>query len=146
MKTTPLARLAACLLGALLVSHCGGGSPSSPSLNLAGTWTGTWRYVAGGATVSEAVTATLTQSGDEASGTWMAESGASGQFQRLRAASSTSGSLTISVTALGLPPCTATASVSGTASATSLELGVSPIASSGTCQWAANQQFALTRQ
>ena len=80
----------------LALAACGGkGSPSSPapSLNLAGTWGGTWTFVTSGVTVSDTVAATLTQSGTGADGTWTSQSGATGQFTNLTPAASTSGTV-----------------------------------------------------
>jgi hypothetical protein len=139
----------AVLLGLLLVlAACGGSSPPSPSanLNLAGTWTGSWQFVTSGATITDAVTATLSQNGATVTGTWSGESGASGQFTSLTPQASTTGSLTIAQPTLTGAVCTATTAVSGTASASSLELAVPQIAPSGICQWASGMQFSLRKQ
>src|SRR5690349_13863842 len=57
-------------------SSCGD-SPAAPaaSLNLAGNWTGTWTFVSGGATVTDTVTMTVSQSGTSAGGQWNASGG-----------------------------------------------------------------------
>ena len=137
-------------LAVALAAHlaCGGSTPPAPStnLNLAGTWTGSWRFVTSGVTITDAVTATLTQSGSDVNGTWTAQSGASGQITHLTPSTSTSGGLTISQTALTGTLCNATTTVAGTASASALELSVAPIGSSGVCQWATSQQFSLRKQ
>jgi hypothetical protein len=136
------------LLAALLAqAACGGSSPSAPSpaLNLAGTWTGSWQFVTSDVTVTDNVTATLTQSGEDVSGTWRAESGATGQFTHLAPRAATAGSVTISQPTIAGGACTATASVSGTASGSSLELTVPQIAPSGACQWASGMQFSLRK-
>ena len=93
-------RLRLALLAAPFVLQlaCGGSSsPTLPSttLNLGGTWAGSWQFVTSGVTVSDAVTATFTQTGATVSGTWRAESGASGQFAQLSPQTSTSGTVTI---------------------------------------------------
>ena len=129
-----------------LVTSCGGGSMSpapTPTLNLAGTWTGSWQFVTSGATVTDAVTATLTQTGSTATGTWTSESGATGQITNLTAQSSISGSLTISQTTLTGAACNATTSVRGTASASAIDLTVPHIPPSGVCQWGSSMQFSL---
>jgi hypothetical protein len=134
------------LLG--MLAACGGGSgPSSPTptLSLAGTWTGSWQFVASGASIVDTVTATLTQTGATVSGTWTSESGATGQFTNLAAQSATTGSLTISQPTLSGTTCSATTSISGTASAASLELTVPQIAPSGICQWGSSMQFSLKK-
>jgi len=131
-----------------LLTACGGGSaPSSPTptLNLAGTWTGTWQFVTSGATIVDTVTATLTQAGSTVSGTWTSESGATGQISNLAAQASVSGSLTISQPTLTGPACTATTSVSGTASASSIDLTLPQIPGSGACQWGSSMQFSLRK-
>jgi hypothetical protein len=136
----------AAALGALLA--CGGSGPSSPSasLNLAGTWSGSWVFVTSGVTVTDSVMATLTQSGTDVNGTWTALSGASGQFTHLTPSASTSGTLSISQPTIAGPACTATTTVTGSATASTLELTVAPIAASGICQWAIGQQFSLAKQ
>lgn len=129
-----------------LLAACGGGSTSpspAPSLNLSGTWTGSWQFVASGATIVDTVTATLTQTGSTVSGTWTSESGATGQITNLAAQASASGSLTISQPTLTGPTCTATTSVSGTASASSIDLTVPQIPAVGVCQWGSSMQFSL---
>ena len=137
-------------VGIVLVwlAACGGSSsPSSPttSLNLAGSWTGTWQFVTSGTITTDTITATLTQNGTDAGGTWTAQSGATGQFTRLTATASTSGSMTISQTTLSGTVCSGTTSVSGTATSATLELTIAPITPSGICQWATGQQFSLRR-
>ena len=127
---------------------CGGDSPSSPSptLNLAGTWSGSFQFVTSGVTITDGVTATFTQSSTDVSGTWRAESGASGQFTQIAPRASTTGSVTISQTTLTGTVCNGTAAVTGTASASSLDLTVAQIPPSGICQWATSMQFSLRKQ
>ena len=130
----------------MLFTACGGGSTSpspTPALNLAGTWTGSWQFVTSGATIVETVTATLTQTGSTVSGTWTSESGATGQISNLAAQASVSGSLTISQPTLTGPTCTTTTSVSGTASASAIDLTVPQIPATGVCQWGSSMQFSL---
>ena len=141
-----MTRRFAILVALLLLPACGGGSTSpSPALNLAGTWTGSWQFVTSGATIVDTVTATLTQTGSTVSGTWTSESGATGQISNLAAQSSITGSLTISQPTLTGAACTATTSVSGTASASSIDLTVPQIPASGVCQWGSSMQFSLHR-
>ena len=136
------------LVACLALASCGGKTPSTPSasLNLGGNWSGTWQYVTSGVTIVDSVTVTLAQTGADVTGTWTAESGASGQLQHLLPQPSTSGSLTITQTTVTGTACTATTAVAGTASATTIELTVSPIAPTGVCQWAASQRFSLRKQ
>jgi hypothetical protein len=138
------------LVAAAIVAlgSCGGKNPPGPSatLNLGGNWSGVWQYVTSGVTINDSVTATLTQNGADVTGTWTAESGASGQFQRLAAQASTSGTLTITQTTVTGAVCNATTPVAGTASATNIELTLSAIPANGVCQWAASQQFSLRKQ
>jgi hypothetical protein len=135
------------LVAAALVAElaCGSSSPTSPtpSLNLAGNWTGSWQFVTSGVTVTDAVTVTFTQTGSDVSGTWRGESGASGQFSHLTAQASTTGTVTVSQTTITGTACTGTAAVTGTASASSLALTVAQIPASGVCQWASSMQFSL---
>ena len=139
-------RRVAIAVGLMLFTACGGGSTSpspTPALNLAGTWTGSWQFVTSGATIVETVTATLTQTGSTVSGTWTSESGATGQISNLAAQASVSGSLTISQPTLTGPTCTTTTSVSGTASASAIDLTVPQIPATGVCQWGSSMQFSL---
>jgi len=136
-------------LGLIVVlAACGSKSPSSPTqnLNLTGSWTGTWQFVISGTTISDTITATLTQTGTDATGTWTSQSGATGQFVHLSASASTSGSLTISQTTLSGTVCTGSESVSGTATGSTLELALAAIPPNGICQWATGQQFSLRKQ
>ena len=141
-------RRALVLAALVLPLACGGNSPSSPSatLNLGGAWTGSLQYVTSGVTVTDAVTATLTQTGTSVGGTWTAESGASGQFSNLTAAASVTGIVTISQTTLTGASCSATSAINGNASASSITLAVAQIQPTGICQWASGMQFSLRRQ
>lgn len=125
---------------------CGGSptAPAAPALNLAGSWTGTWSFVAGGAAVTDTVTLTLNQNGVSVGGLWAAASGPGGQLA-FEAATSVSGTVSFSQTLLSGVNCSANTTVSGTASSTRLQLTVGTLPQSGLCQWPPNQQFAFTR-
>ena len=129
---------------------CGGSPPSSPSpntsLNLSGTWTGTFQFATSGVTITDNVSATLAQTGQDVTGTWRADSGVSGQLTRLTPQASTTGTMTISQTTLTGTVCSATANVSGSASASTIDLTVAQIPPAGVCQWANSMQLALRRQ
>jgi hypothetical protein len=132
---------------ALLLAGCGSGSPTSASsiFSVAGNWTGTWQFVSAGATVTDGVTATLTQDGLNAKGTWTADSGPSGQVS-FTVAASLSGTLTISQTTLTGQSCSATTTLSGAGSATALDFTLTAIPPSGLCQWATSNQFSLKKK
>lgn len=125
---------------------CGGSSPAAPTqpLNLAGAWTGTWTFVTAGATVSDAASVTITQTGTSIGGLWTASNGPGGQLA-FSAGTSISGTATISQVLLSGQVCTASTTLTGTASATSLQFTLGALASAGLCQWATNQQFSFTR-
>jgi len=135
---------------AALAAHlaCGGSSPTAPAttVNLAGSWAGSWQFVTSGVTISEGVTATFSGTGASVSGTWQAESGASGQFNQLAAQASTSGTVTVSQTTLTGTVCSATAAVTGTATSSALDLTVAQIPATGNCQWATGMRFSLRKQ
>jgi hypothetical protein len=142
--TARLARLAV-LAGMCALAGAGCDSDMSPSrTDVGGSWTGTWQFVTGGLTVTDAVTAMLTQNGTNATGTWTAASGPSGELTFAVGASIT-GTLTITQTTLTGQPCTATTTLTGTVTATTLEFTTTSPASTGFCQWAANNQFAFRR-
>ena len=142
----PRARAAIAIVLVTLATGCGGDSPTNPSgsLNLSGSWTGTWQYVASGVTVSDDVTATLTQSGSSATGPWTSASGATGQLS-LTVASDLSGTITITQTPLASGACTASTALTGTATSSTLDFALAAISGTGLCQWATNQQFSLTK-
>ena len=139
------ARLSLVAVLVTLTLGCGG-SPTNPSgsLTVSGTWTGTWTYVSSGVTVTDDVTATLTQNGSNATGSWTAASGATGQLS-LNVASDLSGSITLNQTPLGSNACTASTPIAGSATASSLDFTLSPITGAGLCQWATSQRFALQK-
>jgi hypothetical protein len=135
------------IVSAMLVvaAACGSSpsAPSSPALSLAGSWSGTWQFVTAGATVTDAVTANLTQSGSAVSGPWTAASGATGQLN-FTAGSTVSGTMTITQSIV--TTCsTAAISLSGTATTTSLDFTLAPIPSSGTCQWPTGNHFVFRK-
>jgi hypothetical protein len=104
----------------LLLSACGGSTttPAPTLLSLAGAWTGTWTFVSGGATVSDTVTLTLTQnpSGGSVGGQWSAAGGAGGTVS-FPATADFTGTATISQTPLTGGNCSASTTITGTASA-----------------------------
>lgn len=130
----------------LVLSACGDspGGPSAGTLDLAGTWAGTWTFVSGGATVTDAVTMTVTQSGTSASGQWSATGGAGGVMAFSRTADFT-GTATVNQTLLSGVNCSASTTTTGTASSTQIRITLAPLTPSGLCQWATNQQFTFTR-
>lgn len=134
--------------GSLPLLACGGShSPASPSpapLNLGGAWTGTWTFVTAGVTVTDSVSMTLTQTGSSAGGQWSAAGGAGGQVV-LTPGASLSGTSSISQTLLTGQNCSASTTLSGTASATQMQFTLGPLAPAGLCQWATNHQFRFTR-
>ncbi|HET9372087.1 MAG TPA: hypothetical protein VFO19_17625 [Vicinamibacterales bacterium] len=123
-----------------------GDSPTDPSgsLNLAGSWTGTWQYVASGVTVTDDVEATITQNGSNATGTWTSASGATGSLS-LTVASDLSGTITITQTPLASNACTASTSLSGSATSSTMDFTLGAITGVGLCQWAASQRFVLEK-
>jgi hypothetical protein len=128
---------------ALAASACD--SPLGPDgFTLAGNWSGTWTFVAAGATVTDTVAVTFSQNQSAATGTWTAESGPSGELT-ITARTVTTGTLTITQTTLVGDTCSATTAVSGTASGEAIELTVADIPPGGSCQWATGQRFSLTR-
>ena len=131
-------------VGLALAMASGCDSPTSPSVNLAGRWTGTWQFRAGGATVTDGVVATLTQSASGAAGSWTAASGASGEMT-IAAGASISGTFSIAQTTFTGQVCTGSAALTGSATSSSLEFSVAAIPGSGACQWATDMQFSLRR-
>ena len=133
------------LLFAFAVSFCGD-TPSEPSaaLNLAGNWTGTWTFVSGGATVSDAVTMTVSQNGTVAGGQWSAAGGAAGNVQFSPAADFT-GTANISQTLIIGGNCSASTTISGTATSNQIRITYGTLAPTGLCQWSASNQFTFTR-
>jgi hypothetical protein len=132
-----------CCACALSSAACG--SNMSPSrIDVAGSWSGTWQFQTGGATVTDSVTAQLTQTGTNASGTWTAAGGPSGELS-FAVGASISGTLTINQTTVTGQTCRATTTVSGTASSSTIAFTMTTPTSSGICQWATSNQFSLQR-
>jgi len=119
-------------------------SPTGPSLNLAGTWSGTLTFVTAGVTVTDSVTATLSQSGSSVTGGWTSAGGTTGQLT-LTAAADITGSTTISQTTVTGQVCSGSTSVSGPATSSRLELALAALTPTSACPWATNQQMVLTR-
>lgn len=137
-------------LGAVLVGLCvacaaGCESDMSPSdIQVRGSWTGTWQFVTGGVTVIDTATATLTQNGTNATGTWTAASGPAGDLS-FTVGESISGTITMTQTTLTGQPCTATTTISGTASSTALDFTAAESPRTGICQFAVSNQFSFRR-
>ncbi len=135
--------------GAMLVGlcvACAGGceSDTSPSdIEVRGSWTGTWQFITGGVTVTDTATATLTQNGANAAGTWTAASGPTGDLSFM-VGESISGTLTITQTTITGQSCTATTTLAGTASSVALDF-TATVTPTGTCQFAASNQFSFRR-
>lgn len=146
MTGRAILRAAATVVVAGSAWACGGSTttPSPPALSLGGTWTGTWTFVAAGATVVDTVTLTLSQSGGTAAGQWSASSGPGGTIS-FPVGDTIAGATSISQTIITGPNCFAETTVTGTATATSLKFTLGPLTNAGLCQWAASHQFAFTR-
>lgn len=130
----------ACLL---VLAACD--SDSSPSdIDVDGSWSGTWQFVTGGVTVTDTITATLDQDGNDVTGTWAAASGPTGEVN-FSVDDSISGTITITQTTITGQACTATTTMSGTASATAIDFAAATFTSTGICQFAASNQFSLRR-
>ena len=130
--------------GIALAGVAGCDSPTSPSPSLAGNWAGTWQFRSGGVIVTEDVTATFTQNGSNATGTWTAQSGSTGQLT-LSAGDAVSGTMTISQTLFTGQVCNGNTTVTGTATSSTLELTAAQVAASGLCQWASEMRFSLQK-
>lgn len=135
----------------LVLAVACGDTPTSPNTNtpagtidVAGDWTGTWTYTSAGVTVTDDVTVRLNQSGATASGTWTAESGATGQISFAATASFT-GSLTINQSLLGGSSCNASTGINGSASTSQIDVTLADITPQGVCQWGTGNRFVLTR-
>ena len=141
-------RSAFLVLCGLILPACGNTTttPSPTLLNLGGTWTGTWSFVSGGATVSDTVTMTLTQNPSSATvgGQWSATGNAAGTVSFAPTAEFT-GTATISQTLITGGNCTATTTVTGTASTSQIQFTLGALTPAGLCQWAASNQFTFNR-
>jgi len=133
------------LVSALAISSCGD-SPAAPeaTLNLAGNWTGTWTFVSGGATLTDAVTMTVSQNGTSAGGQWNASGGAAGTVTFSPAADFT-GTASISQTLIIGGNCSASTTLSGTASSSQIRITLGTLTPTALCQWPANNQFTFNR-
>ncbi len=136
---------AAAALAIAALAACGS-SPSSPSgaLDLSGSWSGTWQYVTAGTNVTDMVTASITQNSATAIANWTAAGGAGGRLTFTPAAS-VAGTFTITQVTLTGQSCSASASFSGTASSSTIDVIVDALPSSGLCQWASGNHFTLHR-
>jgi hypothetical protein len=138
-------KVSALLLGAMVVAAGSCGSPAKPtSIQVAGTWTGSWKFVTAGVTVTDTVTATLTQSAFSVSGTWTSAGGASGTLSFAVDASFV-GSMSIVRTLLTGTVCSANSTISGSAEASNLQFAAASFSGTGLCQWATDNRFTLTK-
>lgn len=141
---TQLGRLVVGIAALAAVAACD--SPTGPDgFGVEGTWSGTWQFMSGGATVTDTITATFSQNGGSASGTWRASTGPSGTVD-ISPTSATSGTLTIIQTVLTGRVCGSSTTVTGTASGTRIELTLIDFAVDQLCPWATMNRFTLTRQ
>lgn len=133
------------IAGTLALSACGD-TPTgqTQTLNLAGAWAGTWTFTSGGATVTDTVTMTLSQNGSSVGGQWSAAGGAAGTVSFTAAADFT-GSANISQTLIIGGNCSATTTLSGTASSNQVRFTLGPLTQVGLCQWATGHQFTFNR-
>ena len=137
-------------LRAVLVALCvacaaGCESDMSPSdIQVRGSWTGTWQFVTGGVTVIDTATATLTQNGANATGTWTAASGPTGDLS-FTVGETISGTITMTQTTILGQPCTATTTISGTASSTALDFTAAESPRTSICQFAVSNLFSFRR-
>ena len=139
--------LTAILVGTILVGSVSCGSPAGPTpvvVNISGSWTGTWTFLTACVTVTDTVSVTFTQNGTSASGPWSSASGPGGQLN-LMIGAGLSGSASINQTLLSGQNCSASTTVTGTATATRVQVTLGALQASGLCQWATNQEFVFAR-
>ena len=144
-------RLLACAaaIGFGLLAACGD-SPTDPGagaqaeVDVAGDWSGTWTFNAAGLSISDPVTVSLSQSGAAVTGSWSAQSGASGQI-RFNATRQVTGTLTINQLLLGSVSCNGATTIQGTAAAARIDVTIAAIPPQGVCQWGTGNRFVLTR-
>lgn len=135
----------------VLSAACGGSSPASPavpsSLDVAGSWTGTWSFVASGVTVTDNVRAVFSGSGAGITGNWTSDSGPTGTmtFSSLPSGTNVPGTFTIQTTTLSGTACSAQASMTGVATGTTMEVTITSIAGTATCVWATDHRFSLKK-
>jgi len=112
-----------------------GGNPvgTSPTVNLEGSWKGTWTYTINGLRGNETVTGSFHQSGTTANGQLTAESGVNLNFVMDVSASPLKGNATLYSYGYG-QSCSAAGTATGDASEGRLVLRV-PTASSTACTW-----------
>ena len=143
MTVRLLAALMAAAALALLAGGCG--SPNSPgTLALSGSWSGTWQFSTSGTVVTDTVTSTVSQSSTTATGNWTSTSGATGTFS-FAVAANYSGTFTIKQTTISGFQCSASTTMSGTATSNAIDFTVGTLTPNGQCQWATGNQFALKR-
>jgi hypothetical protein len=126
------------------VAGCGGPSAPSGGLNLSGAWSGTFQYVTAGVTVTDTVTLSLTQSGTRAAGAWTAAGLTTGSVS-IDSGATISGTFQIAQPNVGGTACSASSSLSGTASETDMTFTVADIAPSAPCPWATGMKFVLKK-
>ncbi len=112
--------------------------------DISGAWTGTWTFLTAGVVVTDTVSVTFQQNGTVAGGPWTSAGGPGGQLS-LKVGSTVSGSVSITQLLLSGQSCNASTTVTGTATATRVQLTLGTLQGGGLCQWAANQQFVFTR-
>ena len=148
-----LSRCAAFIL-LILAASCGGSSPTTPATSspsstsdVAGSWTGSWSFIASGATVTDTVHAVFTVSGAGIAGNWTSDSGPTGTmtFSSLPPGTNVPGTFTIQTTTLSGVVCSAQASMYGVATATTLDVAIASIAGSAGCVWATDHRFSLKK-
>ena len=139
-------RVIGAMLCGSLIAACGDPptTPTPVAVNIGGAWTGTWTFVTAGVTVTDAVSVTFTQSGTSAGGLWTAATGPGGQIT-LEVGPTVSGTVSISQTLLNGVNCTASTTITGTASSSRVQFTLGALTPAGLCQWATNQQFTFTR-
>jgi len=139
-------RVIGALLYGSMLAACGDtpATPTPVALNIGGAWNGTWTFVTAGVTATDAVSVTFTQTGTSAGGFWSSATGPGGQIT-LEVGPTISGSVSISQTLLSGVNCTASTTISGTASSSRVQFTLGALTPAGLCQWATNQQFTFTR-
>ncbi len=137
MRFLPIA-----LTSLLLLTACGGSSssPTSPSVDLTGTWTGSITSPEGG-TCNIPITVAISQSGNRASGSFAMPSNSSGSFEGTVSGDSFGGTFTTS-----FPGCVGVGDFSGTRSGNRLTLSA-PVVTSPTrgCRFCQNNTIVLSR-
>jgi hypothetical protein len=137
--------LSGLLVSVAMAAGCGGG-PTSPSaaLRLSGTWTGSFEYRTGGATITDVATLSVQQPSTTASGNWSTAGLATGTISFL-ASGTVTGTMTISQPNVGSGPCTGSSTISGTATDTALVLTVADLTRTASCPWATGMKFTFSK-